>query len=336
MKKILVILACVAMLFSFASCDNNNGGAAADYLDKVEVAADVMSNVKTIIETADASADFGGSVTGVTVAVASTSASHVDAVFTIADEYTEEGMANGAVLTGEFTLSFDRAGTEGNYTYTSRISTADLQVVNGYDVYPIEISGDSAFDVTAFSATAPVAPAETGTGSVTATLSYPSTALSVKVGNEVLSTSEVFKAAGIVSAEAVKNTQDFVAALESAFIPENLINATVTGETNDYTIVYTLAVNGTEVKVSVPGQATSGEGAFTYTSGATIEDVKTADGTIKISTLTVTFTGAELATSSGTTTVSKAPTAATLDITTSVTLSVNGSDTTVTITEPQD
>ena len=181
-----------------------------------------------------------------------------------------------------------------------------------------------------------MAPAETGTGSVTATLSYPSTALSVKVGNEVLSTSEVFKAAGIVSAEAVKNTQDFVAALESAFIPENLINATVTGETNDYTIVYTLAVNGTEVKVSVPGQATSGEGAFTYTSGATIEDVKTADGTIKISTLTVTFTGAELATSSGTTTVSKAPTAATLDITTSVTLSVNGSDTTVTITEPQD
>ena len=80
MKKILVILACVAMLFSFASCDNNNGGAASDYLNKVQVAGDVVKAVAGEFATAFAESS-NLSVPADNTLVVTIAADEIDAVF---------------------------------------------------------------------------------------------------------------------------------------------------------------------------------------------------------------------------------------------------------------
>ena len=291
MKKILGILACVAMLFSFASCDNNNGGAASDYLNKVQVAGDVVKAVAGEFATAFAESS-NLSVPADNTLVVTIAADEIDAVG-----------ANDASLSGEVILTFVKSGDKN--PESAEISAKDLVLVDGYNEYPIAVSGKLPFNVTAFTATAAkTEPSTPASATLTATLETPSAAdISFSVGGTGVSSADVFKAAEIATTEVVAEDaakiQEYVnAAIEA-------INASsakfAAGSTTTVTVTAAEAVGGEDVVLTLTGSVS--DTTFTVSDATTNkfaditvdgESVQLSKLTLKVAPLAITVSNATM------------------------------------------
>ena len=297
MKKILVILACVAMLFSFASCDNNNGGAASDYLNKVQVAGDVVKAVAGEFATAFAESS-NLSVPADNTLVVTIAADEIDAVG-----------ANDASLSGEVILTFVKSGDKN--PESAEISAKDLVLVDGYNEYPIAVSGKLPFNVTAFTATAAkTEPSTPASATLTATLGTPSAAdISFSVGGTGVSSADVFKAAEIATTEIVAEDnakiQEYVNAVIAAITGDTATAKYTTADTV-ITVTAANAIGTASAELVLTG--TTDSTTFTVTSAA-FKDITVEEGSLALSGLTkVTVTPATI-----TVTASTVDTAVTID-----------------------
>ena len=205
MKKILVILACVAMLFSFASCDNNNGGAA-DYINRAKLASDAMAIIKTEL-------DKGAALTGWTLVADGNNAAKATYAFEASSDY-ETGY-----LVGEVTVRFasEKAATTAQTITEASISTEGMKFYKGDGIYDFAVSGPLA--VTAGTLTVPEGEAAPTVADVDINTDNYSEQLSFDLFGSV-ATADVFKAGKITSAEqaaADALAQGYVTKITEAF-----------------------------------------------------------------------------------------------------------------------
>ena len=207
MKKIFVVLACVAMLFSFASCDNNSGSSA--NLNRVAMAAEAMKQLNTAITTAaGSSGDFADAE------VKYVDDTHADIVITIKNNASVgSGAPSMNYVEGTVTISLtgDAFGEKDTTSKTTQLKEAtistDLTFTDAvFNQYSFSVNGKVAVNGT-LTITKPVAATEkteavagkAAVAGVTKVQFSDTVAISADGG---VDTKAVFEKAGITSSEA--------------------------------------------------------------------------------------------------------------------------------------
>ena len=304
MKKILVILACVAMLFSFASCDNGSGSAvttssayrAADVLKPVFGDDAMKSNgLLAAIGTAASEEDAQISATSATVVVEAADLTG------ISDALGSNRLVSSNI---SFTINKDAAtDTDQKTAITSASVNGSITYVDVfYDEHTVTING--AVDMAgtfAYTAATDQTPASAAI-SITS-LSLPET-VSISADGSGADTKTVFEIAGITSTEAAEaaaqkaaeaKVKEFVAAIQTGLGSSSTyaINSEKTGIT-----VTAANVIDTDKAAVMTLTGTVGGTTGAYTLNVTkatigkIEDV-TDYGTLDFSQATVTVTVAQ-------------------------------------------
>ena len=309
MKKIFVVLACVAMLFSFASCDNNSGSSA--NLNRVAMAADAMTQLNAAISKIAADADFVYDQDNITSKVEYVDNTHANIVITIAEPTTPSGSSyiEGTVtiaLTGD---AFKDKETSHETTLKEAVISTNLTLTDAvYNQYSFSVNGKVSVDGK-LTITAPVAASQgvaekAGSAAIagaTAVSFSDTVAISADGG---VDTKAVFERADITSTEAAEaaaqkaaeaKVKEFVAAIQTGLGSSSAyaINSEKTGIT-----VTAANVIDTDKAAVMTLTGTVGGTTGAYTLNVTkatigkIEDV-TDYGTLDFSQATVTVTVAQ-------------------------------------------
>ena len=131
MKKILVILACVATLFSFASCDNGSGSAVAT--SNEALAGAIVTQLKTSIEGIPAS-----------ISAADATTNGTDTATYVVNVPVDGTSAQFTVLGGELTYTFTKAtGEKATNDITGATVNGSIKVARqgDYQEYTLALNG---------------------------------------------------------------------------------------------------------------------------------------------------------------------------------------------------
>ena len=277
MKKILVILACVAMLFSFASC--NDGSSVASSLNPTAAAAGLFeeADITTML-----------SSLGTTFAAADVDVSGVAAdraTFTISDDTTGNRLSLTVVKEAE---SADKAATWGeNGKIGEATIDASMTVTDpAYIDRTLSFNGKIVIDGTLTTVE------KDGTASIAITTATLSDEMNIYVDGQKANTVEVYEAVGIDSAEKVAAkgvAKAYVDKINEAYTTASATAANfVVADSNDKVTVTLkdVTAEGTHkvnVTITIPGKFGDGEdktkgGTFTPDSTkVSISSVATED-----------------------------------------------------------
>ena len=275
MKKILVILACVAMLFSFASCNNDNGAASATIGDSYAAGAVVGQVFNTKSSELMAAIETAGNASKT---VTSTS---VEAKVDFLSEI-ESAVSGYAVDSAELTFSInkDEAVATPAPDPKSAITTATVNgkivVINTTTLadYTVEISGN--VDMTGSFTPQQAKAGDPFTVSdldVTA-LSLPETGITVTVNGTVADLETVYKVGGIDSTEAqIKDAVDTLIGKINTALQKASGVTYAQGKLSTITLTSSDVGSAKDVKIDVTGTfATASPFGFTSTAVAFATD----------------------------------------------------------------
>ena len=291
MKKILVILACVAMLFSFASCDNGSGSAvttssayrAADVLKPVFGDEEMKSNgLLAAIGTAASEEDAQISATSATVVVEAGDLTGISGTI---------GTNRLVSSNISFTINKDAAtDTDQKTAITSASVNGSITYVDAfYDEHTVTING--AVDMAgtfAYTAAKDQTPASAAI-SITS-LSLPET-VSISADGSGADTKTVFEIAGITSTEAAEAAAQKAAAGYVKTIAAALEKGTFAVAAKDsFTLTATNAINSQNA-VLTASKVTAADGKLVLTAAEyAIADIEAAtDETLSFSEATITI-----------------------------------------------
>ncbi len=291
MKKIFVVLACVAMLFSFASCDNNSGSSA--NLNRVAMAADAMTQLNAAISKIAADADFVYDQDNITSKVEYVDNTHANIVITIAEPTTPSGSSyiEGTVtiaLTGD---AFKDKETSHETTLKEAVISTNLTLTDAvYNQYSFSVNGKVSVDGK-LTITAPVAASQgiaekAGSAAIagaTAVSFSDTVAISADGG---VDTKAVFERAGITSSEAAAEAAQKAAQAAAKATAESLLaadTATATYDDTEDELTLTISdITGVDgnVTITIPGTFEGSEStyAFEASGAAVLTDITIDEG----------------------------------------------------------
>ena len=207
MKKILVILACVAMLFSFASCNDSNGAASATLGDSY-VAAKVVGNFFGSSATATTITALEGATGEATATSLSVTLEGATALAAATTDLTDYTVSEASKVTVNFYK--DAATTTDSKTaITSADINGSITVLSPeFKDYTVAINGSLDVEGTLTVTNAGTEQAPKYTAELDITSLYLPEGISIIVNNNNADKTTVFKDGGIITAEAAQAAEE--------------------------------------------------------------------------------------------------------------------------------